>query len=55
MSISSLIFSICFVVCHGGAADHFATFAEDLLKKGYEVDIYAGLGIASKGSSGNNF
>ena len=33
--------AICFIACHGGPADHFATFAEDLTKKGYTVEIHA--------------
>ena len=32
---------VCFVCCHSGPADHFATFAEELIKDGYEVQIYA--------------
>ena len=33
--------AICFIACHGGPADHFSTFAEDLVSKGYKVEIYA--------------
>jgi hypothetical protein len=33
--------AICFIVCHGGPADHFAIFAKELEKKGYEVQIFA--------------
>lgn len=33
----SILAAVCFVVCHGGPADHFATFAE----KVPEVEIYA--------------
>jgi hypothetical protein len=33
--------TVCLIACHGGPADHFATFAEDLLSKGYQVQIYA--------------
>jgi|GEM_PF-544980 len=33
--------AVCFVACHGGPADHFSTFAEDLVKKGHKVQIYA--------------
>lgn len=33
--------AICFIACHGGAADHFAVFADDLVKKGHSVQIYA--------------
>lgn len=32
---------VCMIACHGGPADHFATFAENLKQKGYEVQIYA--------------
>ena len=32
---------VCFIACHGGAADHFATYAETLTKRGYDVQIYA--------------
>lgn len=37
----SMLTSICFIVCHGGPADHFATYAEVLTKKGYPVQIHA--------------
>jgi hypothetical protein len=30
-----------FVVCHGGPADHFATFSEKLKKQGYKIQICA--------------
>lgn len=33
--------SVCFVACHGGPADHFAVFAEHLIQKGYQVEVYA--------------
>lgn len=39
MSLSAA--AVCFIVCHGGPADHFATFAEELAKKGQCVEIYA--------------
>ncbi len=32
---------VCFVVCHGGPADHFTYFADSLKGKGYQVQIYA--------------
>ncbi len=38
-SVSAAV--ICFIACHGGPADHFSTFAEDLANKGYRVQIYA--------------
>ncbi len=41
MSISLSTAAVCFIACHGGPADHFSTFAEDLIKKGYKVEIYA--------------
>ena len=33
--------TICFIACHGGAANHFAVFADDLAEKGHPVQIYA--------------
>ncbi len=33
--------AVCFIACHGGPADHFSTFAQDLSQKGYKVQIYA--------------
>jgi len=39
--MSLLATVICFIACHGGPADHFATFAESLSERGYEVHIYA--------------
>lgn len=33
--------AICFVVCHGGPADHFAQFANHLTEKGHKVEILA--------------
>jgi hypothetical protein len=33
--------AICFIACHGGPADHFATFTENLTNKGYQVQVYA--------------
>ncbi len=39
MSLSTA--AICFIACHGGPADHFATFAENLTKKGHTVEIHA--------------
>lgn len=32
---------VCFIVCHGGPADHFAVFADQLMKDGYTVEVYA--------------
>ena len=39
--------TICFVACHGGPADHFATFAQELEERGYRVELY-GSGPALK-------
>lgn len=39
--MSFLAAAISFVVCHGGPADHFAAFAENLAKDGEEIEIYA--------------
>lgn len=33
--------AICLIACHGGPADHFATFAENLTREGYKVEVYA--------------
>lgn len=41
MALSVSAAAICFIACHGGPADHFSTFAEDLASKGYKVQIYA--------------
>lgn len=39
MSLSAT--AICLIACHGGPADHFATFAEHLIREGYKVEVYA--------------
>ena len=39
--MSLLATTVCFIACHGGPADHFSTFAEELEKKGYKVQVYA--------------
>lgn len=39
MSLS--VAAICLIACHGGPAEHFATFAENLVREGYEVQVYA--------------
>ena len=39
--LQSITPSVCFVACHGGPADHFSTFAEELVKIGHQVKIYA--------------
>ncbi|MBI2743908.1 MAG: hypothetical protein HYX48_08345 [Chlamydiales bacterium] len=33
--------AITFIACHGGPADHFATFAEKLKEEGHQVRVYA--------------
>lgn len=33
--------TVCFVACHAGPADHFSTFAQELTKRGYKVEIHA--------------
>lgn len=33
--------TICFIACHGGAANHFAEYANNLQSKGYKVEVYA--------------
>ncbi|VHO03447.1 hypothetical protein [Candidatus Rhabdochlamydia sp. T3358] len=35
------ISTIALIACHGGPADHFATYAEALIKQGYNVEIHA--------------
>lgn len=40
MSFSALAAAVCLIVCHGGPADHFATFAENLPKV-EAIEIYA--------------
>ena len=41
MYLPLLAETVCFIACHGGPADHFATFAEDLVKKGHTVHVFA--------------
>lgn len=33
--------TVCFIACSIGAADHFATYAQGLVKRNYDVQIYA--------------
>jgi hypothetical protein len=33
--------AVCFIVCHGGPADHFAIYAKELEKRGCPVQIFA--------------
>lgn len=33
--------TICFIVCHGGPAEHFAAFVEGLSARGKRVEVYA--------------
>jgi hypothetical protein len=35
------VISVILIACHGGPADHFATFAEELKQEGYHVQVYA--------------
>lgn len=42
MAISISTAAVCFIACHGGPADHFATYAEAFTKAGFAVQIYAG-------------
>lgn len=39
MSLSAKI--VCLIACHGGSADHFTVFAENFIREGYEVQVYA--------------
>lgn len=41
MSIAAFTTTICLIACHGGPADHFATYAQTLKQKGYHVQVYA--------------
>lgn len=41
MSFSASAAAVCLIACHGGPADHFATFAESLSKKVGAIEIYA--------------
>jgi hypothetical protein len=41
MSFSASAAAVCLVACHGGPADHFATFAESLPKNVGKIEIYA--------------
>ncbi len=41
MSVSMSTAAVCLIACHGGPADHFATYAEVLTKQGYDVQIHA--------------
>jgi hypothetical protein len=47
MTVAAAQYEVCFIACHGGPADHFATFAENLAKDGISIHIYAS-GIALK-------
>lgn len=40
--------TICCVVCHGGPADHFATFIPELQKMGAHVHVHATSGVIGK-------
>jgi hypothetical protein len=41
MAVSLSKATVCLIACHGGPADHFATYAETLIKQGYDVQIHA--------------
>lgn len=41
MSVFMSTSAVCLIACHGGPADHFATYTETLVKEGYDVQIYA--------------
>jgi len=41
MSLSLSTAAVCFIACHAGPADHFSTFSQELVQKGYKVQIYA--------------
>lgn len=48
MSVMIATTVVCLLVCHGGPADHFATYAEVLTEQGYDVHIHAATGPALK-------
>lgn len=33
--------TLCLIACHGASGDHFSVFAENLIKEGYQVQVYA--------------
>ena len=39
MSVS--VAAVCLIACHGGPADHFATFAESLSRDVGAIEVYA--------------
>lgn len=41
MSLSASTAAVCFIACHGGPADHFATFAESLSKDVGAIQVFA--------------
>jgi hypothetical protein len=41
MSVSLSNAMVCFIACHGGPADHFATYADALIQQGLDVHIFA--------------
>lgn len=41
MSFSASAAAVCFIACHGGPADHFATFVESLPKDVGLIEVYA--------------
>lgn len=46
--LTAAVKTVCFVVCHAGPADHFATFEKELVQEGYEVRVYASGPAAQK-------
>jgi len=40
-SFSALAAAVCLIACHGGPADHFATFAESLSRDVGAIEVYA--------------
>ncbi len=41
MSFSASAAAVCLIACHGGPADHFATFAKSLSKDVRSIEVYA--------------
>lgn len=41
MSFLASAAAVCLIACHGGPADHFATFAESLSQSAETIEVYA--------------
>ena len=41
MSLPASVAAVCFIVCHGGPAEHFKAMSEELSRQGQQVTIYA--------------